>query len=70
MNRRWLAVFAMVVSMATISLLAGCNRGGASASTQPSAGKTLNVYIWSEYLPKSVTDRFTARTRRTTWSAR
>jgi spermidine/putrescine-binding protein len=31
-------------------------------STAPAPDKQLNIYIWSEYLPKEVTDEFTRRT--------
>src|SRR5688572_30288550 len=48
------------VSLATVLLLAlfsaDCNR------QDPAAEKVLNVYIWSEYLPRSVIDDFTAKT--------
>jgi spermidine/putrescine-binding protein len=41
----------------------GCKKGSSPrvASTQPSAG-TLNVYIWSEYLPPPVAQKFTDQT--------
>ena len=58
---RWLAA----VSIATLALVVGCKKesgaGSASATTQGS-GETLNVYIWSEYLPDAVAKRFTAQT--------
>jgi spermidine/putrescine-binding protein len=50
------------VGMLVIALLAGCKDKG-TATTQPgSAGRVLNVYCWSEYLPQDVRDQFTAKT--------
>src|SRR3954467_2391120 len=56
MTRR-LAIFAL----AWLALLNGCKKNLATSSTPPSAG-TLNVYIWSEYLPPSVAQKFTEQT--------
>ena len=39
-------------------LVCGCDRGGGGDGRQ----KVLNVYIWSEYLPQSVVDRFSRQT--------
>ena len=50
---RWLVLCAF---MATSLLAGSCNK---SSST---GGGTLNVYIWSEYLPDAVAKRFTERT--------
>ena len=63
---RWLAVTAI----ATLALVVGCKKesgSGSTATTQGSGGGgggggTLNVLIWSEYLPEDVQQRFTEQT--------
>src|SRR4051794_40173109 len=60
---RWLAT----VAIATLALVVGGKKESGSASSSASAatqgsGETLNVYIWSEYLPDAVAKRFTAKT--------
>jgi spermidine/putrescine transport system permease protein len=68
---RWLAC---VLAALSVFATAGCKdepTGPTAATTQAGAGSapdatapagTLNVYIWSEYLPPEVAERFTART--------
>jgi spermidine/putrescine-binding protein len=67
---RWFAAFLAITTTTTTAaavMLAGCKgdsgkTSGSPATTQASGPAALNVYIWSEYLPKSVVDRFAERT--------
>ena len=43
-------------------LLLACLSSATCNRRDPAAEKVLNVYIWSEYLPQSVVDDFTAKT--------
>jgi spermidine/putrescine-binding protein len=52
-------ILALALSLAT---LGGCGRGGDEAPYPGPGERKLNVYIWSEYLPKEVIDDFTKRT--------
>jgi spermidine/putrescine-binding protein len=61
---RWFAAFVAIVT--TVASLAGC-KGDSGTSAQSSAttqasGQSLNIYIWSEYLPEAVVKRFSERT--------
>jgi spermidine/putrescine-binding protein len=64
---RWLAVTA-IAAIATFVLVVGCKKKSGSASssaaatTQEAAGQTVNLLIWSEYLPDEVKERFTKET--------
>jgi spermidine/putrescine-binding protein len=49
----------LLFCLLAISLLPACKKAETSAIT---SDKQLNIYIWSEYLPKEVTDEFTHRT--------
>lgn len=53
-----LQVLALILVAAT---LAGCG-GQQAASQQAEEEKVLNVFNWSEYMPQSVIDKFTAET--------
>ena len=66
---RWLAPVLCAIALAT----AGCDkesgapaadatRGAAQPTPGGAGGETLNVYVWSEYLPDEVAKAFTART--------
>jgi spermidine/putrescine-binding protein len=63
--RRWFNAL-LAITTTTIASLAGCNKesgtSATSSATTRASGETLNVYIWSEYLPVAVVDRFTQRT--------
>jgi len=39
-----------------------CKREDGGAATRSNNPKTLSIYIWSEYLPQGVIDKFTAKT--------
>ncbi|MBO4946795.1 MAG: spermidine/putrescine ABC transporter substrate-binding protein [Lachnospiraceae bacterium] len=56
MKRKLLAL-ALSVSMVA-GMLAGCGSSGGTAS----GGKTLNVFVWTEYVPDSVFDEFEKET--------
>ena len=56
MKRKLLAL-ALSVSMVA-GMLAGCGSSGGAAS----GGKTLNVFVWTEYVPDSVFDEFEKET--------
>ena len=56
MKRKLLAL-ALSVSMVA-GMLAGCGSSGGAAS----GGKTLNVFVWTEYVPDSVFDKFEEET--------
>ena len=56
MKRKLLAL-ALSVSMVA-GMLAGCGSSGGAASS----GKTLNVFVWTEYVPDSVFDKFEEET--------
>ncbi|HYX19735.1 MAG TPA: spermidine/putrescine ABC transporter substrate-binding protein, partial [Thermoanaerobaculia bacterium] len=45
-----------------MAILLSCRPRGAEAPYPGPGEKKLNVYIWSEYLPKEVIDEFTRRT--------
>src|SRR5436190_22834848 len=51
---------ALVISLLIAPL--ACKRDDGGSSAQASANKTLSIYIWSEYLPPAVIDKFTAKT--------
>ena len=53
-----LSIFLFVLSL---TVLPSCKKSE-PASTATAPDKQLNIYIWSEYLPKEVTDEFTRRT--------
>ena len=63
---RWLVPVLLAASACSAAV--GCKKeSGPAAATQGAAGggekvDTLNVYIWSEYLPDDVRERFTDRT--------
>jgi spermidine/putrescine-binding protein len=48
-----------------LAVLPSCKKTDTASTTQPAANTSdqLNIYIWSEYLPKEVTDEFTRRTK-------
>jgi spermidine/putrescine-binding protein len=52
----------VICGLLTLALVAGCKKESEVTPAANGAGETLNVYIWSEYLPQSVADRFTAKT--------
>ena len=59
-HSRWDVNMKKAISLATVFLLALCS---ADCKRQdPATEKVLHVYIWSEYLPQSVIDDFTAKT--------
>jgi spermidine/putrescine-binding protein len=49
----------LMVCLVTASLLSGC--GGADETVADAAGE-LNLYVWTEYVPQSVIDKFTEET--------
>jgi spermidine/putrescine-binding protein len=51
----------VAAALAASLLAAGCRRGVEPPSPGPGE-KRLNVYVWSEYLPREVIDGFTKRT--------
>jgi spermidine/putrescine-binding protein len=53
---------ALLATALAAGTLARCGRGGGEAPYSGPGEKKLNVYIWSEYLPKEVIDEFTRRT--------
>jgi spermidine/putrescine-binding protein len=48
----------------SLIVFTSCKKADTSATTQSASttDRQLNIYIWSEYLPKEVTDEFTRRT--------
>lgn len=70
--RRWSAV--VTLGVATLAAAAGCSRraeapapadapaGAASTAAAPADAGSLNIFIWSAYLPESVIQEFTKRT--------
>ncbi|SHH44116.1 ABC transporter substrate-binding protein [Clostridium grantii] len=47
----------LMICLVTVSLLTGC---GGSENTE--AAGELNIYVWTEYVPQSVVDKFTEET--------
>jgi spermidine/putrescine-binding protein len=59
---RWIVSVAVCV-LSVVAIVAGCKKEGASGGAGgEGAGQTLNVLIWSEYLPEDVQKRFTRET--------
>ena len=56
MKKKWLSVF-LCVSMAA-AVLTGCGSGGTSAG----ANGELNIFVWTEYVPDSVIEKFEEET--------
>lgn len=52
----------LLAAALSVAVLAACGRGGEQTPYPGPGEKKLNVYIWSEYLPKDVIDEFTKRT--------
>jgi len=53
----------LFAAVAAVSVLSRCGGSGRNEPPDPGPGaKVLNVYIWSEYLPKEVLEEFTRRT--------
>ncbi len=44
----------LLVGVMALSMLTGCGGSGKTAST----GKTLNIFVWTEYVPDSVIEKF------------
>lgn len=55
--KKIISVLLAISALISLLMLSGC-----ASSTSGSAGKELNLYIWTEYLPQSVIDAFTKET--------
>ena len=62
MTPKRIAVVSVAAAALALALTAGCGPRGDEAPYPGPGEKKLNVYIWSEYLPKDVIDEFTRRT--------
>jgi spermidine/putrescine-binding protein len=52
----------LLAAALSVAVLAACGREGEQTPYPGPGEKKLNVYIWSEYLPKDVIEEFTKRT--------